>query len=202
MFSLDIGRDYVRSHLALAEMADLALINRLYKDMAAEALRDVEAFRFGIHDLVEEKSVEVRYKGQYHMLEVTLPDHEITHQDISDMERRFHVLHEELFTFSLPWVPLEMINLRVTAKIKSTKVPIPRRDMTAADPSKALLERKECYLERELASVSVYDGERLEPGNVIRGAAIIREPTVTTVVPTQSTCSVDAFGNYLITPSE
>ncbi len=202
MFFLDIGRDYVRSHLTRSDKADIPLINGLYKDMAAEALRDVEAFHVGIEDLVVEKSAEVRYQGQYHVLEIKLPDREITEADVRDMEKRFHVLHEELFTFSLPWVPLEMINLRVTAKINSVKVPIPRRSLASADPSKALLETKDCYFDDSLIPVPVYDGEKLEAGNVMRGAAIIQEPTVTTVIPTRSACTVDAFGDYIITPSE
>jgi N-methylhydantoinase A len=202
MFFLDIGRDYVRSHLARTDKADLALISRLYKDMADEALRDVEAFHVGIDDLVVEKSVEVRYHGQYHVLEIKLPDREITGEDIADMEKRFHVLHEELFTFSLPWVPVEMINLRMTANIASTKVPIPRRAMASADPSEALLENRDCYFDHRRVPVPVYDGEKLQPGNVIKGAAIIQEPTVTTVIPSDGVCTVDAYGNYMITPGE
>jgi N-methylhydantoinase A len=202
MFFLDIGRDYVRSHLARSNKVDVAVVNRLYEDMAHEALRDVEAFHVGIDDLTVEKSAEVRYQGQYHVLEIKLPDHAIADEDIRDMEKRFHVLHEELFTFSLPWVPLEMINLRVTAKINSVKVPIPRREMASADPSEALLQVKECYFDGKRGPVSVYDGDKLQPGNVIHGAAIIQEPTVTTVIPTRSVCTVDAFGNYIITPGE
>jgi N-methylhydantoinase A len=199
---LDIGRDYVRSYLTRADKADVAVINRLYADMADEALRDVEAFHVGRDDLIVEKSAEVRYQGQYHVLEIKLPDHEITEEDIKDMEKRFHGRHEELFTFSLPWVPLEMINLRMTAKINSDKVPIPRREMASADPSKALLETRQCYFDGKLIPVPVYDGEKLEAGNVVRGAAIIQEPTVTTVIPARSACTVDVFGNYIIAPSE
>jgi len=202
MFFLDIGRDYVRSHLARADKADTALINQLYGDMAAEALGDVAAFHVASKDLVVEKSAEVRYQGQYHVLEIKLPDHEITEEDIRDLEKRFHVLHEELFTFSLPWVPLEMINLRVTAKIDSDKVPIPRLALGTADPALALLETRECSFESKRLSVPVYDGEKLKAGNVVRGPAIIQEPTVTTVIPTRSVCTVDAFGNYVITPNE
>ena len=169
MFFLDIGRDYVRSHLARSDKADVALINRLYKDMADEALRDVEAFHVGIEDLVVEKSAEVRYQGQYHVLEIKLPDHEITEEDIRDMEKRFHVLHEELFTFSLPWVPLEMINLRVTAKINSVKVPIPRQEHGLSRPLQSAAGDEGLLLRTASAPGPVYDGEKLEPGNVIRG---------------------------------
>jgi hypothetical protein len=36
----------------------------------------------------------------------------------------FHQLHKESFTFSLPWVSIEIINLRITAKVKSQKIPV------------------------------------------------------------------------------
>ena len=56
------------------------------------------------------------------MLEIRLPETEITEEDISNTwKMNFHEHHKELFTFSLPWVPIEMINLRLTVKIRSRK---------------------------------------------------------------------------------
>ncbi len=202
MFFLDIGRDYVRSHLCRSDRVDLALISRLFEDMAVEALQDVEAFDVSLEDMVFDKSAEMRYQGQYHMLEVRLPETEITEQDIRDMEKRFHALHEELFTFSLPWVPMEMINVRLTAKVKSTKIPIERAPMGTADPSKALIKMTDCYFDNKCAATPVFDGLKLEAGNIIRGSAIIQEPTATTVIPANTVCRVDAFGNYIIMPEE
>ena len=202
MFYLDIGRDYVRSHLCRSDRADLDLINRLFKDMAAEALEDVKAFDVTLADMVFEKSVEMRYQGQYHVLEVKLPEAEITTEDLRDVEKRFHALHEELFTFSLPWVAMEMINVRLTAKIKSAKLPIRKLGMGSADPSKALVAMHDCYFDSKCSATPIYDGTKLEAGNIIRGAAVIQEPTATTVIPVRTVCRVDAFGNYIITPEE
>jgi N-methylhydantoinase A len=202
MFFLDIGRDYVRSNLCRSDRADLGVINKLFKDMAEEALQDVEAFNVTIDDLTFEKSVEMRYQGQYHVLEVKLPEHEITERDLRDLEKRFHALHEELFTFSLPWVPMELISVRLIAKIKSAKIPITRMSMGSADASKALIGMNDCYFDNACSAVPVYDGLKLEPGNIIRGSAIIQEPTATTVIPANNTCRVDAFGNYIVVPAE
>jgi len=202
MFFLDIGRDYVRSSLSRSDRVDLALMNRFFREMAEEALSDVEAFHVGMEDLIIERSVEVRYQGQYHVLEVKLPEHEITQEDVTDMEERFHELHETLFTFSLPWVAQELINVRLTAKVKSTRLPIPRRDLASADPAHALLVMKDCYFDHKRTTVPTYDGERLLPGNVVQGPAVIEEPTMTTVMPTDNLCTVDAFGNYIITPKK
>jgi N-methylhydantoinase A len=64
MFFLDIGRDYVRSYLCKSDRADLSVINKLYKDMVADALEDVRAFDVSADDLLFDKSAEMRYQGQ------------------------------------------------------------------------------------------------------------------------------------------
>lgn len=202
MFFLDIGRDYVRSNLARSDRAELGVINRLFKDMAEEALKDVEAFNVTMDDLILEKSAEMRYQGQYHVLEVKLPEHEITEEDLRELETRFHALHEELFTFSLPWVPMELISLRLTAKITSHKLPMKTMPLESADASKALSRLKDCHFDNQCSSTPVYDGLKLKAGNIIRGNALVQEPTATTVIPANNTLRVDAFGNYIITPTE
>jgi len=39
----------------------------------------------------------------------------------------------------------------------------------------------------------------MKAGKIIKGNAVIEEPTTTTVIPADMTCLVDAFGNYIIT---
>jgi N-methylhydantoinase A/oxoprolinase/acetone carboxylase beta subunit len=147
---------------------------------------------------VLQKSVEVRYQGQYHMLEIPLSDSEINEQDIKLMENKFHELHKELFTFSLPWVLIEMINLRLTVKIKSQKLPINKIAPGTHDPAPALLGKRQCYFGNRFIETGIYDGLKLKSGNIIRGNAIIEEKTTTTVIPSGKICTVDAYGNYII----
>jgi N-methylhydantoinase A len=202
MFFLDIGRDYVRSHLCRSDRTDLSVVNKLFKDMVADALEDVKAFDVSADELVFDKSVEMRYQGQYHVLEIDLPEKETTGEDVKDLEERFHDVHEELFTFSLRWVPMEIINLRLTAKLKSDKLPIKKIVAGTKDPAKALLRKHKCYFEGKVVETPVYDGLKLEAGNIIKGNAIIEEPTTTTVVPARKLCTIDAFGNYIIVPEK
>jgi len=202
MFFLDIGRDYVRSCLCRSDRADLRIINGLYSDMMQEASADVKGFGVTIGDLVFEKSAEIRYQGQYHVLEIRLPPGEIGPEDMRTLEDDFHKLHRELFTFSLPWVPMEMINVRLTAKLKSDRLPIPKRALGTADASKAIIRTNECYFDNIRSATPVYDGALLEAGNIIRGNAIIQTPTATTVIPANTVCNVDAYGNYVIVSEE
>jgi N-methylhydantoinase A len=198
MFILDIGRDYLRSYLVQTDKADTRIINEFYRQMIGDASKDLEVFAVSPEQFILQKSVEVRYQGQYHMLEIPLPDTGITGQDIKYMEQKFHELHKELFTFSLPWVPIEMINLRLTVKIKSQKMPIKKIAAGTKDPSPALLGKRRSYFGNKFIETLIYDGLKLKAGNAIPGTAIIEEPTTTTVIPAGKICTVDAYGNYII----
>ena len=199
MFFLDIGRDYVRSHLRRSDLADLDVINALFDDMAAKALRDVEVFGVSADDLTLQRSVEMRYQGQYHVLELELPSGRIEMDDIRGLEERFHLLHKELFTFSLSWVPIELINMRLTATLPSIKVAIEKTPARAPDASEAVMSHRDCWFGGAYVPTPIYDGSKLRSGHVIGGNAIIEEPTATTVIPAGLTCVVDEVGNYVIT---
>jgi N-methylhydantoinase A len=198
MFSLDIGRDYLRSYLHKAHEANPAEMNRLYQDMIDEAVRDFKAFNIRGKDLVIERSADVRYQGQFHELEIKFPAREITKKDIEQMVEEFNQLHKESFTFYLPWVTIEIINLRMTAKIKSQEIPITKVAAGAKDPSLALITRKHCYFDGKIVDTPIYDGLKLKAGNTIPGNAIIEEITTTTVVPAGNVCTVDDYGNYIV----
>jgi N-methylhydantoinase A/oxoprolinase/acetone carboxylase beta subunit len=56
----------------------------------------------------------------------------------------------------------------------------------------------EVSYQEQYIKTPIYNGLKLKSGNVIKGNAIIEEPTTTTVIPTGKICMVDAFGNYII----
>jgi N-methylhydantoinase A len=132
------------------------------------------------------------------MLEIKLHDAPVTKEEIKSMTKEFHQLHKELFTFSLPWVPIEMTNVRLTVKIKAAKIPIVKIARGDTNPSQALLRTSPCFFSNSSVDTPIYDGLKLKAGNIITGTAIIEEPTTTTVIPADYICSVDEYGNYII----
>jgi N-methylhydantoinase A len=198
MFFLDIGRDYLRSYPHKDYEANPAEMNQLYEDMIEEAVKDFEAFNVRGKDLTIERSADVRYQGQYHELEIKFPANDVTQKAIKQVVEEFHQLHKELFTFSLPWVPVEIINLRMTAKVKSQKIPITKIAAGTKDPSGALIRKRQCYFDGKFVESPIYDGLKLEAGNTILGNAIIEEATTTTVIPAGNVCMVDDYGNYIV----
>ena len=198
MFSLDIGRDYVRSYICLLSAASPDDINQLYHNMVAEALAEFEALGVSKQDLLVNKFVDVRYQGQYHEVEMSLNAENITSRDIEQLAEEFHRKHEELYTFSMPWVPIELRNLRLIAKVGVQKIEVKKIAAGTEDSSEALKRKRACFFNGSYVETPVYDSSRLKAGNVIPGPAVVEEPATTLVVPGGFHCSIDEYGNYIL----
>ena len=106
--------------------------------------------------------------------------------DVSDLRRAFDDEHERIYTFKMEGDRVNFLHWRVNAAVGSS-MPMPRRSASASeDPSAALTGHRTAYFGGEdgATEVPVYDGMQLEPGHVVRGAAVIEEPTTSvTVLP-------------------
>jgi len=45
---------------------------------------------------------------------------------------------------------------------------------------------------------TIYDGERMEAGNIVDGPAIIEQKTTTVIVPPRARLEVTKYGDYLM----
>ncbi len=198
MFCQDIGRDYVRSYICPLGNAKPTEINHLFEDMLKEALREFETLNVKRGDLTLIKSADVRYVGQYHEVEMTLPEGDITSGDIEKLAEEFHQKHAELYTFSMPWVPVEIRNLRLIGKSKGQKIKMETIETGGVDASGALKPKRPCYFGGSCKEANIYDAEKLKAGNVISGNAIIEHPLTTTVIPERWQCTIDEYGNYMM----
>ena len=199
MFTLDIGRDYLRSYICQLSAAKADDINRLYDDMLKEALSELKAFKVSKKDLIVTKTADLRYQGQYHEVEIELPPGNFTEKVRKTLADTFQKKHEELYTFTLAWVPIEIRNLRLIAKVKGKKLELVKIPKGTKDPSKALKRSRKCMFNGKYVNTPVYDSEKLKAGNVVAGPAIIEVPTTTTVIPHNYLCKVDEYNNYILT---
>jgi len=198
MFCLDVGRDYLRTYISNLDEADPQIINGLYQEMINEALAEFKVLNVSREDLAIVKSADVRYAGQFHEIELNLSSDEISKNDLESLKKDFHKKHDELFTFSLPKVQIQLRNLRLIASIKSDPIDLPKmeiRDKTAGDSVKR---RRQCFFKGQFMDTPIYEGALLGAGTCIQGHAIVEEPTTTIVIPPGFTCDIDQYGNYIL----
>jgi N-methylhydantoinase A len=199
MFSMDIGRDYLRPHIAPVETVSLDTINSLYADMIEQAVQDFRSYGVDKKDLVITKYMEMRYQSQFHDVEVAgIPEGALTPEGMEQVVEAFHQRHEELYTFSLRFYNAEVRGLRILAKVVRPDTAIEEIAVGTEDSSAAFKRERPCFFDDGYVVTPVYEGARLRAGNVIKGPAVVEELTTTVVVPNSWNCHVDKYGNYSI----
>ena len=95
-----------------------------------------------------------------------------------------------------PGLKLRSVTLRAACTTPS--VAIERRKLGGRSPKAALKGEREFYRNGAFTPSKVYAAERLKPGNVVEGPAIIEAADTTVVAPAGWTYTVDAFGNGVL----
>jgi N-methylhydantoinase A len=127
-----------------------------------------------------------------------LSNQDITNADIEKLAREFHKRHENLYTFSMSWVPVEFRTLRLIARIPVDKIEMKKISERTGDAAEALKPGRECFFDNGYVETSIYDSAKLKAGNVIMGPSVIETPVTTLVVPREFSCTVDVYGNYIM----
>ncbi|MDP2645114.1 MAG: hydantoinase/oxoprolinase family protein [Desulfobacterales bacterium] len=191
----DIALDFVRSKVLPAEEKSLPILDQLYASMEAEAS--------GIlgDDVEMRRTVDARYYGQFRETEVEVPCGKLGAAELVKIEQAFHQRHERLFKFSVPEMELEFINYRIKAVLKTEKVKIPKLASTERPSGLASARQgeRECVFGDTVVKAAIYLAENLRPGDTFPGPAIIEQEITTVVVPPSFSCSVDDYGNGVLT---
>ena len=95
---------------------------------------------------------------------------------------------------------IQLVNLRVVACLGTIKPKLKRMSLQGDVPEKAARKgtREVFFTEnKKYSRTAVYDGQKLKPGNRLKGAAIIELPTTTIVLRPGQALRVDAYGNFV-----
>ncbi len=203
MLLSDLQHDYVRTYACEIDQVNREEVGRHYREMSEDgkqtlAGEGITGERVDIHF-----SADLHYIGQFHEVEVPAPTGlSMSAADLEVVVEAFHQRHDTLYGYAMRGTPVELINLRVTARGITTKPNLMRGAAPGESPDKVLLKRRPVYFDGEFVDTPVYDGLRLHVGNRITGPAIIAQPTTTIVVPPDFELNCDSFDNYLIFPQD
>ncbi len=163
-------------------------MTELSRGAAAELLAQGYSDRIAIH-----RSIEARYLGQNHELELSYPSDAFDEASVADLWARFHVEHEARFGFSIPGETIETVNLKAVAVAVSKKPALPLLP-EAAGPA-APRGRRRVRFEEGWIDTPVHDRAALRAGHVLTGPAVIEEDASVTLLKPGQTLSVDRFGH-------
>lgn len=199
MFAMDIGQDYAMSFVSRANSVDLVALNRVFEEMEEEALASFRSHGIDAGDVLLRRTLDMRYVGQFHEVEAEIANGKITQAQVDAAVASFGKKHEDLFTFQMPWKPVEILTLRLKATKPKTPFALPQVPLGGHDASGAIKRHRTCRFGGVEVETPIYDGEKIMAGNVIAGPAIIEETTTTVVIPEAYVCSVDQYKNFVLT---
>jgi N-methylhydantoinase A len=191
MLTSDLRYEQSRTHFETGARTSAAEIRDMFAELEARAttrLKNWFGGKIGI-----ERSAEMRYGEQIFEIDVPLDGIDLNSPSlIADIEDRFHLRHEELYTYASRDQEVVFVNARVAA-IGQVAVGEPEVRAVATGARPVPRSRRKAYF-GAWREVDVFAFSDLKPGDVLAGPAIIEAETTTVVIDEGDQLMVNALG--------
>jgi N-methylhydantoinase A len=197
----DIKHFYSKSYPVRTSESSYQKLNSIFEEMENLGRKTLEREGMADGHISFHRTTEMRYIGQHSEVATQTPSGKLGRDEMETLKHNFHDRHEFLFTWSDRNRETEIITLRCEAVGEMETPPLSRQRSNGQDASRALKNKKTVFFDDGPLKTSIYEGMKLETGNLINGPAIIEEPTTTVVIPPDCRVEVDAYANYVMTIS-
>jgi len=201
MLNMEVGRNFARSLLLRKAFLDLDRVNQQFGEMEEEARQVLGEIGIAPENTTLRRSIEMRYLGQFHELEVLdIPVGKLGAAEIDQIIESFHRRHKAIFTFDMPKREVEFLNLQLKATLRHEPLKLAEIASASGGADQAIKRRRPILwnLAKGYEETAVYDGDRLAAGHRIDGPAIVEEAATTVVIPPNYVCAVDKIKNYIL----
>ena len=202
LVSADIAHEYSTVQV-LPATGSVAAVNDIFRPLAEQALRQLAADGFAGDKVRLDCSIDLRYSRQVHEVNTpvraTLPlDEAALAQVVAD----FETLYERKYGKGSAYreAGMEMTQFRLTARGLMQRPELAPLPLGGTDSSAALAGRRKVFVEAAggMAEAPIYDFEKLHPGNIIVGPAVIHTPITTIVLQSRQQGRMDGYRNILV----
>ena len=189
MLTAEVIKDYVQTVMMPGD-TPFGELERLLSQLAERGLQEVQREGVSEDRINIHRELDMRYVGQGY--ELTLP--------LSpDFIRVFHDLHQKTYGHSAPESPVEIVNIRLRAIGDVSRPTLPSSPLGVDDPSEAFIGRRAfVHEDGRITDEPFYQGEHLQPGQIIAGPAMIVFKDTTVYLPEGSRANVDEYSNLVI----
>ena len=191
--------DYVRTAVKLVDEITPQEFNHIYEDMKAQALQDMAAEGYQEGNIIFSATADMRYAGQFWELSVPIQSHVETAEELQAYAKAFCDIHTRTYGYTLE-DDITFVNFRFSAfgVVDGMEfVPAPAIQDQSADA--AVKGKRPLYFNGAYVDSTVYDREKMAPGCMIIGPAIIEEYVASTPIPPKFKARIDQYRNIIIT---
>ncbi|WP_285397243.1 hydantoinase/oxoprolinase family protein [Lysinibacillus sp. fls2-241-R2A-57] len=196
MMMTEYRQDYIQTNLMDFDKNHLTNIQKIIDKAIEKAYAEAP---FSKDHYYFEINYDLRYKGQEHAVKLNASNIVINEEKLGNLVEAFHIKHKQEFSFDLPNTSIELVNLHLTIYGKDEAVQFKELDFSHIDTTTCIKGKRNLYVkETGWVEVNVYDQQKLVPGNVISGPAIVENPTSTVVISEKQSIEIDKYGNLIV----
>ena len=174
-------------------------INKTFKEIESKGIEHLNKDGFEEKKINTYRSLEMRYVGQIHECTVNIDFFEITEETLKNIKEAFHNRHKELYTYSEKDSPVELVNIESTIYGRIDRPNYSELENKGQINDALKISRNLIFSEKGNAlKTPVYDGNKLSPGNLIDGPAVVEEDTTTLVIENGWFLELHKSGTYII----
>ena len=199
----DVVHDYMRSELRPLSQLDADHAEAMFAGLETKARADIETEGLDAARANYCRELDLRYAGQGYELRTPLDglfDECVSAATLAAARVRFDERHAQIHGHSAKDRPVEIVSYRLRLRVEVPK--FERREEAWSSPGPARNARKgerEVWFGGAHAVVSaLYERDRLDPGAVLTGPAIVEQFDATTAIPPGWRATVDGFRNLVM----
>ena len=195
-----ISFEVVRSDLALLRELPAVQVRERLRDMEAEALAIV-APAAGAAPLQVTRLAELRYAGQGHELQVSLPSTDLAQlaaADLADLAERFEQAYEQVYGLRIPGSAVEVVTWSVTVASQGAAVTTATQQPPSSTRQPSGSRQAWDPGQGQRQAFGLHWRFDLDPTEKIVGPALVAEHETTLVVPAGWSVQLNSTGHLVM----
>jgi N-methylhydantoinase A len=194
--------EFSRTHFADLTDAELPALEAVFEALAAEGHAVLQRGGVREADVTIERRIEVRHRGQGHVIELPLPPGSLPGHGGEALRNLFFARYAKAFGHAHPHLTLEITTCRLSAQGPTPTVALAQAAAAVgADASGAIKGYRDAFFPEAggMVRTPIYDRYRLGAGARFQGPAVVEQSDSTAVIGAHTDVFVDAYLNLIVT---
>jgi len=197
LLTAPLSFDFIHSYVSPLKEVNWSVLNKIFKEMKTEGVKLLKKVGIRDKEIYIKRSFDMRYIGQAHEVEVSVPNNYLTYKEVNLISRSFEKAYEILYGKVRPNVEVEIINCRSCV---SGPEPTLKLGMNISIKGIRLKGKRKVFFpeNKDYVLCNVYNRYALSPGIELSGPCVVEEKESTIVIPPSAHAYVDKYLNILI----
>ena len=199
--SADVSRIFDRS-IFFRMPADPKQVNAVCDQLESEALAEMTRIGFDNSQVVLHREISMKFGRQVNVERIPMPRKTYDEKDIAQIGDDFVEFYRSVYGEGAAFVEagMEIMAIHVTASVPLARPSLIKRPLGSPKTDHARKGSRDVYWSEKKAYqvTPIYNGDKLEPGNVIAGPALAELATTTIMVPHDSQLKIDEYGFFVM----